>query len=240
MVYNGFMPDIFDSSKQKKQEKDESQPMKDKQKTEPKVCHRHVDEYSEVMRKEKPSTGVLSAFMPKPVSVSFDNQDSSENIVLVLRRHPLTLIQPILITVIMILLPGLLGSVGMFDFLPGKFQMASVILWYLITFGFVFEVFLSWFFSVYIISDERIIDVDFISLIHKDISSAKIDKIEDVTAVTGGALQSMFDFGTINIQTAGAKVEINFENIPHPSRVTKLLNELILEEEREKIEGRVN
>ena len=233
------MPDIFDSSKQDKKEKKESQVMQTDQKKE-EVCHRHVDEYSEVMRKETPSTGVLSAFMPKPVAVYFDNQDSSENIVLVLRRHPLTLVKSFLITLVMIFLPSLLSAVGMFDFLPGRFQMASIILWYLVTFGFIFEVFLSWFFSVYIITDERIIDVDFISLIHKDISSAKIDKIEDVTAVTGGALQSMFDFGTINIQTAGAKVEINFEHIPHPSRVTKLLNELMLEEEREKIEGRVN
>jgi hypothetical protein len=233
------MPDVFDSKmKSKKDELESKQMHTEDEKTE--VCHRHVDEYSEVMRKETPATGVLSAFMPKPISVSFDNQDISENIILVLRSHPLTLIKPFLITVIMVLLPILLRSVGMFDFLPGNYQAASLILWFMIIFGFVFEVFLVWFFSVYIITDERIIDVDFLSLIHKNISSAKTDKIEDVTTITGGALQSMFDFGSIKIQTAGAKAEIIFDNVPHPSRVTKLLNELILEEEREKIEGRVN
>jgi len=223
-------------SKQKKVET----PQKNVSEVKHEVCHRHVDEYSEVMRHETPATGVLSAFMPKPLLVSFDNQDASENIILVLRSHPFTLIKPIFITIIMLLVPVLLRSVGMFDFLPSNYQAASLILWFMIIFGFAFEVFLVWFFSVYIITDERIIDVDFVSLIHKDISSAKIDKIEDVTTVTGGALQSMFDFGSIKIQTAGAKTEIVFENIPHPSRVTKLLNELILEEELEKIEGRVN
>ena len=206
----------------------------------PEVCHRHVDEYSEVMRGETPATRLLSAFMPKPVSVTFDNQDGSEHIILVLRRHPLTLFKPLLITLFMLFMPAFISSVGMFSFLPASYQMAALVLWYLVTFGFVLEIFLTWFFSVYIITDERIIDVDFISLIYKDISSAKTDKIEDVTTVTGGALQSVFDYGTIKIQTAGAKTEIEFESIPHPSRVTKLLNELMLEEEREKIEGRVN
>ncbi|NCN87610.1 MAG: hypothetical protein GW941_01800 [Candidatus Pacebacteria bacterium] len=233
------MPDVFDSKiKSNKDDKESKKMHSEDEKTE--VCHRHVDEYSEVMRKETPSTGVLSAFLPKPVAVSFDNQDISENIILVLRSHPLTLFKPFLITIVMILLPFLFGSVGIFDFLPGNYQSAALILWFMIIFGFVFEVFLTWFFSVYIITDERIIDVDFLSLIHKNISSAKTDKIEDVTTITGGALQSMFDFGSIKIQTAGAKAEIIFENVPYPSRVTKLLNELILEEEREKIEGRVN
>src|SRR5690606_33517842 len=102
------------------------------------------------------------------------------------------------------------------------------------------ESFLTWFFHVFIITDERIIDVDFISLIYKQVTSAKIDNIEDVSSITGGAVRSIFDFGTVQIQTAGARPEIAFEDVPHPSRVKRLLNELLLEEEREKIEGRVN
>jgi hypothetical protein len=77
-------------------------------------------------------------------------------------------------------------------------------------------------------------------LIYQNISAAKIDNIEDVTATKGGALRSVFDFGTVHIQTAAEKTQFEFEDVPHPSQVTKLLNELILEEEREKNEGRVN
>lgn len=204
------------------------------------VPHRHVDEYSEVMRAEEPCTTVLASFAPKPTTFKFDNQDPSEHIILVLRQHPVTLIGKLLIILVMVFLPGFFGSVGVFDFLPGNFQFAALILWYLMIIGYSLEVFLSWFFSVYIITDERIIDVDFISLIHKDIASAKIDNIEDVKAVTGGLMQSVVNFGTVQIQTAGAKTEIDFNKVPQPSKVTRLLNELILEEEQEKLEGRVN
>jgi uncharacterized membrane protein YdbT with pleckstrin-like domain len=124
--------------------------------------------------------------------------------------------------------------------LPDTYQFAGLIIWYLLLTGFVLESFLTWFFNVYIITDERIIDVDFLSLIYRNISTAKIDNIEDVTATTGGAIQAMFDFGTVQIQTAAEKREFEFNDVPHPNRVSKLINELLLEEEREKVEGRVN
>ncbi|MBT7183579.1 MAG: PH domain-containing protein, partial [Candidatus Pacebacteria bacterium] len=86
---------------------------------------------------------------------------------------------------------------------------------------------------------ERIIDIDFLSLIYKNVSAAKIDKVEDITAVTSGVAQSIFDYGTVHIQTAAEKSEFEFEDVPHPNRVTQFLNEMLVEEEKEKIEGRV-
>lgn len=203
------------------------------------IVHRDVDEYSEVLKLERPSTKMWAAYLPKPVGFKFDSQEKSEHVLLVLRQHPFTQIKKIIIGIVMFFLPLLISLVGAFGFLPGSYQLAFLIMWWIMTFGLFFSIFLTWFFSVYIITDERLIDVDFLSLIYKDVSSAKLDKIEDISAVTGGAVQSMFDYGTVSIQTAGSKVTIDFEDVPHPSRVTKLLNELILEEEREKLEGRV-
>jgi len=202
--------------------------------------HRHVDEYSEIMRAERPTGNPLRAFLPKPISVVFESQIEEEHILLVLRQHPFTLVKKVLMVIGLFLAPVLFNMVGFFSFAPLNFQIAGLMLWYLLISGFALEVFLVWFFSVYIITDERIIDVDFLSLIYKDISTAKIDKIEDITVITGGAIQSLFNFGTVNIQTAGANTEIEFENVPQPAKVSRLLNELIMEEEREKIEGRVN
>ncbi|PIR58820.1 MAG: hypothetical protein COU69_03405 [Candidatus Pacebacteria bacterium CG10_big_fil_rev_8_21_14_0_10_56_10] len=202
--------------------------------------HRHVDEYSEVMRHEVASANPLAAFQPKPVAVFFSTQVEGEQVLLLLRKSLVTQVRWVVIAVLLTLVPVLVNSVGMLSFLSASFQTAAFVFWYLIVTGFIFESFLSWFFSVYIITDERIIDVDFVSLIYRNISSAKIDNIEDITAVSGGAVQALFNFGTVRIQTAGTKAEIEFELVPQPSKVTRLLNELILEEEREKLEGRVN
>lgn len=205
--------------------------------------HRHVDEYSEVMRHERPHGNPLRSFLPKPETISFDSQSSGEDIILVLRKHPVTQVKWISIAIFMGLLPfflsALFPSETPFLVIPPSFQFASILLWYLLLTGYVLESFLSWFFNVYIITDERIIDVDFLSLIYRNVSSAKIDNIEDVTAQTGGAVQAMFNFGTVRIQTAAANAEFEFDEVPQPNKVTKLINELILEEEREKVEGRV-
>lgn len=201
---------------------------------------KQVSEYSEVIRVEKPSQNPLDAFAAQPEKTFFDSQEREEQVILLLRQHPITQVKWILITLGLIIFPFLFSLLPFSLVVPSRFALAGLVGWYLLITGFVIESFLGWFFNVYIITDERVIDVDFISLIYKNVSAAKIDNIEDVTAVTGGAIRSIFDMGTVIVQTAGAQQQIEFEDVPHPAKVTKLLNELLLEEEREKIEGRVN
>lgn len=200
---------------------------------------RSVDDYSEIMRREQPTRNHWQAFMPKPERVSFDTQTSDENIILMLRPHPITLLKQAAIIVVALLLP-LLSRGSFFEgFLPANFIFGLHLGWYLLTFSYALATFLVWFYSVFLITDERVIDVDFISLLFKDVSSAKIDDIQDISSKTGGFLATIIDYGTVYIQTAGENREIQFENIPQPAKVAALLNELILEEEREKTEGRV-
>jgi hypothetical protein len=201
---------------------------------------RSVDEYSEVMRNEEPSNSCMAAYLPKPKEILVDILADTEQVILVLRQHPVTQFRWIIIVVIMLFLPLLFSSSGVFNFLPGKYQFAALVGWIMVTVGFTIESFLKWFYRVYIITDERIIDVDFLSMLYKDVSTTKIDNIEDITSLTAGFLSALVDFGTVVIQTAATKQEIQFEKVPYPSKVTSLLNELILEEELEKFEGRVN
>jgi hypothetical protein len=202
---------------------------------------RRVEDYSEVIKHEHVTGNFFKSFIPKPTNISINIQDKEEEIVLVLRQHLITQVKELIILIAIItLIPALLEMSGFIDFLPTKFLSAFYIFWFVMSCGLVFKSFLLWFFNVYVITDERIIDVDFVSMIYRNISTAKIENIEDVTARTAGPFAAIFDYGTILIQTAGEKTEFEFEHVPQPAKVTKLLNELILEEEREKMEGRVN
>ena len=226
------MPDIFDSS-QYKTSKDEVS------KKPPKKPKTKVDDYSQTIKKEKPTKNPLAAFAAKPSQTKFDSQMEDEEIVLMLRRHPITQVKKIFVTIVALFLPILFFSSPIFDFMPARFQVATGVGWYMLLLTYIIEGFLTWFFNVFIITDERIIDVDFLSLIYKNVSSAEIENIEDVTVATGGVLASLVDFGTVKIQTSAEVPEIQFEDVPRPATVARALNELILEEEREKIEGRV-
>ncbi len=201
---------------------------------------RTVADYSEVIREAPQSSNPLTAYATMPCKISFSSQTKGEQIILLLRRHPVTQVKWVLITLVLLMIPIIFSGIPFITFLPTQFAIAAVMSWYLLVMGYALESFLTWFFNVCIITDERIVDVDFLSLLYHDVASAKLENIEDVTSVTGGTIRAVLDYGSVRIQTAGSETEFEFEDVPHPTQVTKLLNELLLEEEQEKLDGRVS
>lgn len=188
---------------------------------------------------EKGTSNFLGSYCYYPRNVHFSVQEPEEKIVLLLRKHPITNVGWILTGLVMAVAPIVLSKFPLLTFLPARFQLVGILVWYLLVVAYSFEKFLDWFFSVYIITDERVIDVDFVNLIYREITDASIDKIQDVTVKMGGVVRSIFNYGDILIQTAGEVPEIEFEAAPRPDNVSKVLRSLIVEEEKEKIEGRV-
>lgn len=182
----------------------------------------------------------LAAFSILPKKVTFETQEIKEKIVLLLRRHWVTNVPWILGSILMVLGPFFISPQEILGFFPYRFQVVTVLIWYMITMAFILESFLSWYFNVYIITDERLVDVDFYSLIYKRISETKIDRIQDVSYNQGGIIQAIFNYGDVFVQTAAEVPEFGLEAVPQPARITKILNQLVLQEEKEKIEGRVS
>lgn len=186
-----------------------------------------------------PSTKTLWSFYISPNNVHFETQDPEEKIVLLLRKHPITNLWWIIVAVFLISVPGFFDSYSFLPFLPRGFHFVASLLWYLVTVAFILENFLSWFFNVYIVTDERIIDVDFHNLIYREISETKIDKIQDVTFTMGGVMSAFFNYGNVIIQTAGTVPNFDFQAVPEPASVVKILQQLRTEEEKEVLEGRI-
>ncbi len=181
----------------------------------------------------------LSAFLAKPKVFSFQERDAQEEIILVVRRHWFTNLGWIMATIVMIFAPLTLRLFPLLDFLPTNFQFIAILFWYTVTFAYAFEKFISWYFNVGIITDERVVDIDFNNLLDKKFSDAKISMIQDVTSRVSGVSQTLFNYGSVFIQTAAEVPEIEFEKVPSPDRIIKILQQLRQEEEQEAIEGRV-
>jgi membrane protein YdbS with pleckstrin-like domain len=199
--------------------------------------HHHLP-MPETVANEKPTENSISSYVIKPKDIHFETQERKEKIVILLRRHLITNLGWVLLALLLSMLPLFLDIFPVVRTVPIRFQAIFVAMWYLFVIAYVFEKFLSWYYNVYIITDERIVDVDFHSVLYKEISQAKIDNIQDVTFVMGGLTSAMFNYGTVYIQTAGEQREFDFDDVPHPNRIAKIVNELILEEEKEKLEGR--
>ena len=186
-----------------------------------------------------PTKKPFVSFYQEPNFVDFETKEKEEKVVLFLRKHPVTNLGWISATAGMVIAPVFLSLLTDFSFLPAPFRLIGLLSWYLIVFAFVLENFLIWFFNVNIITDERIIDIDFHNLIYKEVSDAKIDKIQDVTYRVGGAVRALFNYGDVLIQTAGEVQNFEFLAVPKPAKVAKILQELRTEEEIEKLEGRI-
>ncbi len=181
----------------------------------------------------------LTAYCYYPDHVRFVGADKEEKIVLLLRRHAITNIPWIFVSILLLFTPIIAFMFGFMDSAPLNFLAVGLIFWYLISFAYIFEQFLGWFFNVYIITDERVFDVDFLNLVYREITDANIDQIQDVTVRVGSVIRTVFDFGDIIIQTAAQIPQLEFEAVPHPDRVAQILRELRVEEDVEKLEGRV-
>lgn len=197
--------------------------------------HRHLPDKNAIPGYTK---NPLSAYCYYPDHVDFVGADKEEKIVLLLRRHPITNIGWIFIAILMFSAPLVLILFGFLGSIPFEFLVVGLMFWYLVSFAFTFEQFLTWFFNVYIVTDERVFDVDFINLVYREITDANLDQIQDVTVKVGSVIRTLFDFGDVHIQTAAAIAQIDFEAVPHPDRVAQVLRELRVEEEIEKLEGR--
>lgn len=209
-----------------------------------KNVHPHVTQHKHLppeAKKDLPghSNNPLSAFCYYPNHVHFVGADKEEKIVLILRKHPITNLKWMLIALFMLVAPLLASFAPALGSLPVNLQITLLMFWYLVTFAFIFEEFLSWFFNVYIVTDERVFDVDFHNLVYREITDANLDQIQDVTVRVGSVIRTIFDYGDIIIQTASEMPQIEFEAVPNPDRVAEVLRELRVEEEIEKLEGRV-
>lgn len=169
----------------------------------------------------------LSSFCLYPDGAHFETREHDERIILLLRQHPIVNIKWILITLLMVFFPTLASSFGIFESLPSGFGFVFTLVWYLVTTAYALESFMSWYFNVYIVTDRRIVDVDFYNFIYKQVSDAQLSKIEDVTYNMGGVIRTIFNYGNIFIQTAGEVNQFEFSAVPKPDKVAKIIQDLM-------------
>lgn len=172
---------------------------------------------------------MFSSFLENPTGCSFEGQDGDENIILLARAHPITnlrwIIPAILIFLTPFLLPTVAASLGinLFLNLPETYNLAFLVINYLLVLVIVFEGFLHWYFNVNIVTNKKIVDVDFDSILFKSVDLAPLDDIQEVTPSIGGLFGIIFNFGNVFVQTSGARIDIDFKNVPHPDRVADIV-----------------
>lgn len=228
------MPDIYVAPKSSKKHDHESKvehvhgpdcgckEHKQKPESDVKWWHKVLIDVGETSQKAWGSSYCVSP----PKDYSFITQQPDEEIVLMLRAHPVTNVPWILITFGMLVLPTLLGLTGIFTNVPLRFMFVGQLVWYLITLMFALEKFLDWYYSVFIVTDQRIVDIDFLNLLFRVVTQTNLNHIEEAAMVTGGFLRSLLQYGDVIITTASESPSIEAEAVPFPDKVVDIINRL--------------
>lgn len=154
-----------------------------------------------------------------------------EEIILIERRHLFVFLFETIGLFFIALLPFLL--ISFINILPENLiNITKIYLNYYIFFSFCF-VFLCWllfiiswtnyYLDILIITNKRVIDIEQISLFHRDEAEIRYENIEDIKIETIGFIQSIFKFGNLHIQTAGESREIVLHNIKNPYKIKDII-----------------
>src|SRR3989339_359212 len=158
--------------------------------------------------------------------IKFDTQEDGEKIYLLLRSHPFTQLRWVLASILFFIL------FFVFNFFPQSFfnlgQILIINLFFIVfILSYIWFNILNWYFNVGIITNKRVIDIDFYAVLYKEITNAQLGRIEDTTVKSGGYIEAFFDYGSIFVQTAGTEANVEFINVPHPSDAVQIINKLL-------------
>lgn len=112
----------------------------------------------------------------------------------------------------------------------------AVGIWWLFVWMGAFSSFMRYYLDVWIITNKRIIDVEQVDFFNREVTSLFLDRVEDVTMDVTGFFHTLFGFGTITAQSAGATEKITLPGIGYPRHVRDVLMQEIAKYEEKKDE----
>lgn len=177
------------------------------------------------MENNNKKSSVFYSYSLNP-QINFDTHEEGEKIYLLLRSHPFTQIGWILSSIFFFILLFVL-NLFLQSFLNLKQVLIINLFFIVFILSYIWFNVLNWYFNVGIVTSKRVIDIDFYAVLYKEITVAQLGKIEDITVKSGGYFKSLFDYGSIFIQTAGTEANVEFIDVPYPSDAVQLINKLL-------------
>ncbi len=162
----------------------------------------------------------------------FPSQLEEEKIYLVIREHWFRLLLKVVVWMFGALVLVAFQTAGP-NILPGLFegQTGQIVklfeqIYFIILLLSLFLIAILHYLNVHIVTNIRVVDIDQVGLFSHVVSELHIDKLEDITSETNGVFGTLFNYGNVYIQTAGARERFEFDNVPNPAAIEKLVLDL--------------
>ena len=170
--------------------------------------------------------------MPDFNKFHFKGQKPEEKILLVLHRHWFDILSQFFVVFAMLLL--LIGSFILIPrFYPQIFETLDSNIFsflgntlFMFTWMIFFLVWIDYYFDVWIVTDQRIVNIEQKGLFARVVSELELEKIQDITTDVKGMISTILNYGDLQVQTAAEQERFLFHNIPDPYKVKSIIMNL--------------
>lgn len=158
-----------------------------------------------------------------------------EKIIKVYRKNIFVLFKKIILFLVLIILPAIVAFIMINYIFPDiiynelAYPIFLVILnsYYLFLWLFFFFSFIDYYLDIWIITNERIIDIEQNGFFSRVIAEQRLYRIQDVASEVSGFFETVLKFGNVFVQTAGAKQRFIFEDVSNPDEVRDMIIKLV-------------
>ncbi len=164
-----------------------------------------------------------------PVPGSVDEN----KIVLFVHRHWGSFIGQFLLSSVMLVAPAVilmiifLSDVKIAGQFVTHFMVLGFSLYYLVVITVAFLAWISFYYDIYIITEDAIVDIIQEGFFGRKIAQLSLLRVQDVTSSIKGLLPTFFGFGDVLVETAGEQSQhFVLSNIPNPQEVSAKIMEL--------------
>ncbi|EKD56954.1 MAG: hypothetical protein ACD_58C00038G0006 [uncultured bacterium] len=152
---------------------------------------------------------------------SYEGLKPGEQTILVIRRHWWFFVKLVVYSLILLLI-----AMAIIIFVKDMLIVTIVSLLTLaIIAGLTIYYRYLWKHDVYVLTDQRIIDINRTNIFQKDVTEFSLDKIQNVTYNQHGPIPMMVNFGEVIIETAGEFKNVKIELAPNPSAIQQKVSQ---------------
>lgn len=170
----------------------------------------------------------------------FNEINESEKVIKIIHRHWFDIFQQFVVIIFLtvVLLAGFFVFPSIFPTVNGvngyPVAMFIVTLFGLLVWSYAFLIWIDYYFDMWIITSERVVNVEQKGLFLRVVSELKYSKIQDVTADVKGLFPTVLNYGDVHIQTAGEESRFLFRQIPDPYGIKNILMDIQKKHEKDK------
>lgn len=150
-----------------------------------------------------------------------------ETVLLKVRKHWFILVRDVFLT----LVGGILGVI--LAIMTIRLIAISVVpavilfalsLWLIMVWIAVMTIWTTYYLDMWVVTDERIVYSEQVSLFSRDITTIQLERVQDATIKYTNFIETILDFGLLRIQTASTNsADMEMYGIPRPEAVRQLV-----------------